>query len=60
MSLQFQEKNERVTNVLVDDRRVGVITERNGQVGYRIFGEREGGDVDSLHDAKRAFKEHFA
>lgn len=60
MSLQFEEKSQRVTNVLVDDQRVGVITERNGQIGYRIFGEREGGEVDSREDAKRAFKEHFA
>ncbi len=60
MSLQFEERNQRVTSVLVDDRRVGVITERNGQIGYRIFGEREGGEVDSPQDAKRAFKQHFA
>ena len=59
MSLDFEEKNDRVTNVLNDGERVGVITERHGDIGYRIFGEREGGHVEDVSEAKKAFREHF-
>jgi hypothetical protein len=60
MDLDFETKNDRVTNVLKGDDRVGVITERNGQIGYRIFGEPKGGEVESRQDARQAFREHFA
>lgn len=59
MSLQYEEKNDRVTNVLKDGERVGVITERNGRVGFRIFGEPVGGNCDSRDDARKQIEAHF-
>ena len=60
MDLQFEDKNDRVTSVLKNGDRVGVITERNGEIGYRIFGEPVGGNVDDREEARQAFREHFA
>ena len=59
MQLQFEEMNDRVTNVLKDGERVGVITERNGQIGYRIFGEPVGGTCQSQEDARKQIEAHF-
>lgn len=59
MSLTYESRNERVTEVRKDGERVGVITEHNGQIGFRVFGAPVSGNVDSVEDAKKALEAHF-
>ena len=59
MSIEYEEQNERLTKVLSDGDQIGVITNRNGQVGFRIFGEPIGGTVNSVDEAKTAIEKHF-
>lgn len=59
MSIDYEKQNERLTKVLRDGDQIGVITNRNGQVGFRVFGEPIGGNVDSVDDAKKAIEGHF-
>lgn len=59
MSIEYQKQNDRVTKVLRDGEQVGVITNRNGTLGFRIFGEPVGGSVESRDEAKKQIEEHF-
>lgn len=59
MSIQYDEQNERVTRILRDGEQIGVITNHNGKIGFRIFGETVGGNVQSVDEAKSAIEKHF-
>ena len=59
MSIEYQKQNERVTKVLRDGEQIGVITNRNGNLGFRIFGEPVGGTVQSADEAKKQIEAHF-
>lgn len=59
MAIEYEEANDRLTKVMNDGDQVGVITNRNGQFGFRIFGEPIGGNVDSPADAKAVIEKHF-
>ncbi len=59
MSIEYEKQNERVTKVLRDGEQIGVITNHNGSLGYRIFGEPIGGSVESPEEAKKQIEEHF-
>lgn len=59
MSIEYEKANERLTKVISDGDQVGVITNRNGQIGFRIFGEPIGGNVQSEDEARSAIEKHF-
>jgi len=59
MAIEYEKQNDRLTEVKRDGEQVGVITNRNGQIGFRIFGEPIGGNVESVEAAKSAIETHF-
>lgn len=59
MSLTYESKDDRVTEVQKDGKRIGVITDHNGSVGYRIFGAPVGGSAHTVEEAKKAIESHF-
>lgn len=60
MDLTYERVNDRVVHAYLDERKVAAITEApNGQTGFRVFGEKLGGQVDSVDEAKKAITRHF-
>lgn len=60
MELTYERVNDRVVHAYRDEDKVAAITEApSGQTGFRVFGEKLGGTVDSVEEAKQALEEYF-
>ena len=56
MSITYGDENNGVMPILKDGKQIGVITEHNGETGFRIFGEPLAGNAPSLEEAKKAIE----